>query len=193
MKVLQKPERAELHQIENTSWPEFKTICEAVFSIEHIDTDILITFDVKNDYFKSKQRPINDAVHKDNCVEFFIQFDNEENYYNVEFNCLGIGKVAYGCNRDNRTLLPASIINKISTSRDLHLSKEYFNWKIGLSIPVEVFIFSGIRTLKGLKCRGNFYKCGDDLPNPHYLSWSKISAATPDFHLPEFFGNIDFV
>lgn len=38
----------------------------------------------------------------------------------------------------------------------------------------------------------NFYKCGDDLPKPHYLCWNPIKSETPDFHLPEFFGNAIF-
>lgn len=33
----------------------------------------------------------------------------------------------------------------------------------------------------------NFYKCGDDLPAPYYLSWNKIIAPKPDFHYPDFF------
>jgi len=192
MDVLCMPAHPEFHPIKNTSWPEFKTNCRAAFSITHSNAAIEVQFDIKNDYFKSIQRPVNDFVHKDNCVEFFIQFGEENAYYNIEFNCLGIGKMGYGKDREDRALMQVAAVNKIKVCRDLHLSKGNFNWKISLSIPVEVFTFSAIKTLQGLKCKGNFYKCGDDLPHPHYLSWSKIDAASPDFHLPEFFGKIDF-
>lgn len=38
--------------------------------------------------------------------------------------------------------------------------------------------------------RGNFYKCGDLTAEPHYLSWSPIAFERPNFHLPEFFGEL---
>jgi hypothetical protein len=40
--------------------------------------------------------------------------------------------------------------------------------------------------------RANFYKCGDSTAVPHYLSWSHIATETPDFHRPEFFGELYF-
>ena len=38
----------------------------------------------------------------------------------------------------------------------------------------------------------NFYKCGDNCRQPHYLSWSPIALEKPNFHCPEFFGEIMF-
>ena len=38
--------------------------------------------------------------------------------------------------------------------------------------------------------RANFYKCGDKTAHPHYLSWSPIDTPKPDFHRPEFFGEL---
>ena len=38
--------------------------------------------------------------------------------------------------------------------------------------------------------RANFYKCGDKTAHPHYLSWSPIHTEKPDFHRPEFFGEL---
>jgi hypothetical protein len=40
--------------------------------------------------------------------------------------------------------------------------------------------------------RANFYKCGDGTSVPHYLSWNQVITETPDFHRPEFFGEISF-
>ncbi|MNL73189.1 hypothetical protein D3C87_1986170 [compost metagenome] len=42
------------------------------------------------------------------------------------------------------------------------------------------------------KFKGNFYKCGDKLEQPHYLSWSPIHLPHPQFHAIDFFGNINF-
>jgi hypothetical protein len=38
--------------------------------------------------------------------------------------------------------------------------------------------------------RANFYKWGDGTSVPHYLTWSHIVTETPDFHRPEFFGEL---
>ncbi|WP_432714928.1 carbohydrate-binding family 9-like protein [Pedobacter sp.] len=180
------------HSISNLSWPEFNTACKASFSICHSNDAVLIQYHIQDDFFKSEDRAINDPVHKDNCVEFFIQFPEDSNYYNIEFNCLGIGKMAYGASRTHRMLLPKQTIGEIATWKKLYFSNEQFNWQIALRIPIEVFCYSDINALKGLTCKGNFYKCGDDLPAPHFLSWTKVNTQEPDFHMPEFFGEFTF-
>ena len=40
--------------------------------------------------------------------------------------------------------------------------------------------------------KGNFYKCGDKCAQPHFLSWAPIDLPEPNFHCPEFFGEITF-
>lgn len=180
-----------VYALTNQSWPEFKTSCKAEFSIFHTNDKIVLKFTIDNDYFKSIRRPVNGAVHKDNCVEFFISFSGKD-YYNIEFNCLGDGKIAYGPKRTKRTFLPQTTIEKIQVlTRTAHTNKQ-FNWEMVLSIPLDVFVFDPDCSLKGLQSSGNFYKCGDDLPQPHYLSWCGIESAVPNFHLPQFFGDIIF-
>jgi hypothetical protein len=47
-----------------------------------------------------------------------------------------------------------------------------------------------IKLEAGATLRANFYKCGDELQVPHFLSWNPIGVETPDFHRPEFFGKL---
>jgi hypothetical protein len=103
---------------------------------------------------------------------------------------LGTGK-----SKKNRTHKPHEILDKIE--RVSNLGKESFDlrvgahsWNVSLRIPVEVF--SKNRDISGETIRGNFYKCGDELNTPHFLSWNKIQHPEPNFHLPEFFGTIIF-
>ena len=49
---------------------------------------------------------------------------------------------------------------------------------------MEVLVFNKIEDLSGLEAKGNFYKCGDKLENPHYLSWEPVRTPDPNFHLP---------
>lgn len=67
------------------------------------------------------------------------------------------------------------------------------DWELTLMIPLEVFSYHQINSLKGRQSKVNFFKCGDELPEPHFLAWRNIIAASPDFHLPDFFGTMHFV
>jgi len=40
--------------------------------------------------------------------------------------------------------------------------------------------------------RANFYKCADSTSHPHWLTWSPVDHPTPHFHLPAFFGTLEF-
>lgn len=180
------------YELRNESWPEFKTKCTASFAIAHENTSVLLKFYVKNDHFKSGSRLINEEVNNDNCVEFFISFAQDSAYYNLEFNCLGIGKVAYGAGRENRAFLSAESIRKIKVWTVSETVNESFDWEITLVIPVSVFEHHRLNTLKETNGKGNFYKCGDELPEPHFLSWNKIEAPEPDFHQPDYFVGVFF-
>ena len=65
-------------------------------------------------------------------------------------------------------------------------------WTLKLYIPLEALWKNGVTSLKGLKARGNFYKCGDGLTVPHFVTWGPIVTEKPDYHRPEFFKEIVF-
>jgi hypothetical protein len=180
------------YELANHSWPNYKTVCSAYFAIGHSNETIILKFYVENDFFKTIERHFNEDVNNDNCVEFFISFANDRAYYNIEFNCLGIGKLAYGTGRENRTLIDVETIKLIKVWIRSENVGEVFDWEILLEVPISVFKYHQLSVLKETNCCGNFYKCGDELPYPHFLSFNKIDTAEPDFHQPEFFGNIFF-
>ncbi len=66
-------------------------------------------------------------------------------------------------------------------------------WNITFVIPVSALYrdrFTSWDELKGVRC--NFYKCGDGLSKPHYLSWAPVSTPKPNFHTPQFFREAEF-
>ena len=65
-------------------------------------------------------------------------------------------------------------------------------WSIIEVIPVTTLFNHSIGSWEGKTMRANFYKCGDNLPNPPFLSWNAIDFERPNFHLPEFFGEVTF-
>ena len=66
------------------------------------------------------------------------------------------------------------------------------SWSLIEIIPADVLFRSGVESWSGKSMRANFYKCGDNLPTPHFLSWNAIDWPEPSFHRPEFFGELVF-
>jgi hypothetical protein len=170
--------------------------CAANFSIAHFNNGICIHYKVSEPYLKVKSRKPNGDVHKDNCVEFFINFNNEDAYYNFEFNCVGSVKGGYGNNRMDREPLRGDLLKRIEDQMSISISNlnesKFIQWEATIIIPHSVFYQHKIQSLRGLTCRCNFTKCGDDLPVPHYFSWVKMGGESPDFHQPLFFGEVRF-
>jgi hypothetical protein len=63
-----------------------------------------------------------------------------------------------------------------------------WTWRVGVVIPFELIGVDPENLPESI--RANFYKCGDKTAHPHYLSWSPIETPKPDFHRPEFFGEL---
>lgn len=186
--ILDIPEK---HSLEFHLWEKTVIRPEVSFSIAHNDHSILLKFFVQEEEIRASVNKINGPVWEDSCVEFFVSFD-ESGYYNLEFNCLGTVCAAFGKSRNGRTPLPEQALNKIKSQARITRRQEHFYWEISLVIPTEVFIHHSISSPGGIKCRGNFYKCGDGLSSPHFLSWTNIESNVPNFHLPDFFGEIVF-
>ena len=126
-------------------------------------------------------------------MEFFISFDKGRSYYNMEWNAIGTCLMAYGMAYSTRELLPPELIRAIGIDIQRPALPERPGWTLTLYIPAAIFIHDRLGSLSGIHATANFYKCGDDCPEPHYLSWSNISAPAPDFHQPRYFGDLLFL
>lgn len=164
---------------------------EVKFSLAHNNRFILLKFFVEEKEIRANVTKINGAVWEDSCVEFFVSFD-DSGYYNFEFNCIGTVLAAFRKNRNERTVLSEGALKKIETFTKINKKNDRFYWEILIVIPTDLFLYHSLQSLQGIICRANFYKCGDGLSQPHYLTWSNIKADQPDFHLPEFFGEVRF-
>lgn len=134
---------------------------------------------------------------QDACVEFFVKAVGEgKPYYNIESTCIGTVLMAQGPDRHNRERqapeVTARILRHASLGREaLGLRNAHTAWTLSLIIPWEV-LKEIPRPEKGGVLKANFYKCGDKLPVPHFLSWNPVLAEKPDFHRPECFGTLVF-
>ena len=184
----------EKHFIRHAPWPAYPYMPAVSFAMAYGINSLLLQYEVAEKEVRAVYTQPNDPVYKDSCVEFFVSFD-EKGYYNFEFNCIGTCLAAFGPGRSERTFLPIAAIEKIkslshicrggSRSGDVH-------WQLTMMLPFDAFIHHSLTDLKNKKARANFYKCGDETQQPHYLCWNNIQAPKPDFHLPQFFGTLQF-
>lgn len=164
------------------------------FAVAYGPDCLFLQYEVKETVVQAAHGRPNDPVYQDSCVEAFISFDDGSTYYNFEFNCIGTVLAGYGKSRNSRQWLPEEALHAIQWQAVIGKDKRdsLVKWTLTLSLPFEVFIHHRLPSLQGQQCRANFYKCGDSLPEPHFLSWSDIQSKEPDFHLPQFFGTLLF-
>jgi hypothetical protein len=168
------------------------------FHIQHDGSSISLKFYVVEPQARATVAGFNAPVYEDSCVEFFISFAGEEPYYyNFEFNCIGAILGGYGKDRHERERIPGEILRQVNVRSSLGkkpfgLKEGPVTWKLSARIPVGAFFHSGIENLSGKQATANFYKCGDKLDKPHYLSWQPVGTAEPDFHQPRYFGKLLF-
>lgn len=182
-------------KIDTVNWSEFPYRPEVEFRAAHTGTALLLNYRCTEEAVRAAASADNGPVWEDSCVEFFVSFD-DKNYQNVECNCVGTILSAIGPDRDHREFVPLELLGGIDRysslrSGDLPVDGPV-SWEVSLVIPVTTFFASGLKSFSGAKARCNFYKCGDKLPTPHFLSWNPIGVASPDFHRPEYFGNAVF-
>lgn len=179
------------HSLSYTPWPDYPYKPGVQFSIAHSNDCIFLKYFVDERSIRAAAGSINGAVWEDACVEFFVSFD-DSGYYNLEFNCIGTALAGFGKEKGSRVRIEDAIIRKIKYSSYISNAGENIHWELTVAIPLEVFAHHHLSSLSGKQCKANFYKCGDALPQPHFVAWSDIEASQPNFHLPQFFGTLLF-
>jgi hypothetical protein len=184
------------NNIDQYPWGKTGEFQQIRFKIAHNNHNIYLHYDVIEPEIIATYLKHNTPVYKDSCIEFFIALEEDTNYYNFEFNALGSCLLAWGPDRYNRQLLDIKIIDLIKVKTKIKRINQngltMFNWKIFIIIPLSTFSFNNIKSLKNIKARANFYKCGNNLSKPHYITWNNIESKKPDFHLKSYFGDIKF-
>lgn len=178
--------------LECVPWPTYPYKPHVEFSMAHSNSCIFLKFFITEKTIRAATAKINGAVWKDTCVEFFIAFDGEK-YYNLEFNCIGTISAAFGADREGRKQINDELLRKIKYGITIDNQTDgNIHWEITSCIPVQVFTHYEIQTLNRRQFKANFYKCGDELDEPHFISWTSMESPEPDFHLPVFFGLLSF-
>src|SRR5512138_3131737 len=138
-----------------------------------------------------------DPVYKDSCVEFFVDMFPAKRlgYLNFEMNAAGTLLAQFGPGRgDRQSLWPEDLAGfGVIAAEELRGIDGSPAWSVAYRIPLTLFRkFYGEDIRPGHRAAANFYKCGDDTPIPHFGAWSPVETPSPDFHRPEFFGELVF-
>ena len=190
----------ELHatreSIDVLNWAEsfpYKPI--VVFDIVRGATDLYLHYFVRGLSLRALAEYDGAQVFEDSCVEFFMRKAGEMSYINFEFNCIGTCYAERHRTRTDSTPLTAEEYRSIR--RYTTLQREAFeekkgihSWSLTVAIPFILMGLSGEKLPE--KIFGNFYKCADKTENPHYVTWSPILLPKPNYHCPNFFGEIYF-
>lgn len=188
-------EKVAFQPVNTVNWAEYPYCPDVEFRIAHTEDAILLHYKVKEASVRAVAGKDNGPVWEDACVEFFSIPAGDGVYYNVECNCTGRLLIGAGTGRSNRRHAPQEVLDEVQ--RWSSLGREDFeervgecSWEVALVIPYTAFFLHHITSLSGKTIRANFYKCGDKLQTPHFLSWNPIGLNSPNFHCPEYFGAI---
>ncbi len=179
------------------NWKEFAYKPEVDFIMAYTNKEILIKYYVKEDFVKAEKSRDNEMVCEDSCVEFFIAPAPEGLYYNFEFNSIGTCYLGSGQGREDSAPMDKNIVKEVRRYSSLGQlpfgeRKGEIEWELTVAIPIKLIFGASADNIRGKKVRANFYKCGDKLSEPHYLTWNEVLTKNPDYHRPEYFGEIIF-
>jgi hypothetical protein len=180
--------------------PGFKPVAQAKMMYD--DQNLYVIFHVRDCCVRCITKEINGPVWEDGAVEFFFAPDANKPllYFNLEVNCGGTPLMHYNLiPRSEGAEIPADDIKRIEIAHTLPQiidpeMKEPVEWTLEYKIPIAMLErYSAVtQPKKGIVWKANFYKIAENSSNPHYITWSVVNVAEPDFHRPEFFGKIIF-
>jgi len=183
--------------IEVLNWPkEYSYRPISIFNIARSKDSIYIKYNVHGSMIRAIYPNDQEPVNEDSCVEFFCKLPEDDSYMNFEFNCIGTCKASKRISR-NIDVVPYSKEALLQIERCPSVGRRafkemegMFEWDLTVKIPFQILNIDPNHLPE--KLLGNFNKCADGTDSKHYVTWSPITSEKPDFHRPEFFGELLF-
>ena len=175
-------------KIDTLNWQEqYPTAPDTIFTLAHTDDMLYVRYEVKGEVPLATKTNDLELVNEDACVEIFIGNADNTRYWNFEFNPAGV------CNASNRKERKVDVVRlnpeQLDSIQRYPVQLCAAHWSLLIGIP---FSLIELDLTSERARRANLYKCGDKTSMKHYASWNPITAPAPAFHLPEFFGEIQF-
>ena len=190
-RILQTFRSIERHEVGYLNWNEYPYAPQVGFHLAFSDKVIALLWEVKEDHVRAVSLEDNGPVWEDSCVEFFVSDPDSPAYFNFEMNCIGTMLASRKMSRYDAGHFGPDKMHLIRNFGSLAhetidiQGKDQEWWRVVL-IPFSVIGLD--EAPASLRC--NFYKCGDNCAQTHYLSWAPIDTPAPDFHRPDFFGEV---
>lgn len=175
---------------------------KAQAKVAYDDRHIYLIWKIEDRYVLARRTQHKQDVWRDSCAEFFFTPGGdplERGYFNLETNCGGVKLLEAhipGKKRENFTPEDfASIVtaNSLKAPIDPEIEKPT-TWTLEYKIPFSLLerVIKIERPAPGVTWRANFYKCADQSSYPHWITWAPVTNPKPSFHLPKYFGTIEF-
>lgn len=175
-------------RVDTLNWAtQYPKAPDTTFTLAYTDTMLYVRYEVKGEVPLATKTHDLEPVNEDACVEIFIGNKDNTRYWNFEFNAAGV------CNASHRKSRKEDVVRL--TTEQLHSILRFpvlrcaAHWSLLVGIPLSLI---ALDPKEEHTRRANIYKCGDKTPMKHYASWNPITADAPAFHLPEYFGEINF-
>ena len=181
--------------VDQCNWPDdfpYSPFCNG--RIARTEDALVVDFRVSGLDLRVQNLQDGGRSWEDSCCEIFLQAPGSAEYCNFEVNAAGKMTAARGTGRGDRVSLKPEEFEQIVRIASIEGTQDFsggvWTWRVILLIPFELMGLDPDAMPASL--RGNIYKCGDMTAHPHFLSWAPIGTPTPDFHRPEYFGELVF-
>jgi hypothetical protein len=204
MKVDGKWDKPEWKHVQSTKIEHFiREVPNFVPQVEvkmmYDDNNLYLIFRVQDRYVRCISKDVNGPVWKDAAVEFFFSPDSAapRNYFNLEMNSGGTPLLGFSIRGDKKPDADDAGTIEIAHSLPQIVDpeiKDPVTWTIECRIPLQTLekYTHVVHPKKGVAWRANFCKIAENNSNPHHMTWAVIDAPKPNFHMPQFFGLLQF-
>jgi hypothetical protein len=165
------------------------------------DRAIYAQFICQDKHIFSQVTKVNGNVCLDSAVEFFatVEPDQGPHYFNLEMNCCGVPLLGFGPERRPRIAIDPAKASRIRIATSVTTptkdeSPSDNGWWAAAALDFDFlseFTGRAIAPKSGARWLANFFRCGGKTDG-QFACWNPIGWERPDFHRPEFFGELLF-
>jgi hypothetical protein len=193
--------RAEATHIDQYPWYKGGEKQDTQVRVLYDDQAVYAQFLCQDRHISAEVTQVNGNVCLDSAVEFFanLEPDRASDFFNLEMNCCGVPLFGFGAQRYGRKAVTPEEAKRIRVATSVPgptkaESPADNGWWAAAVIPFDFLReFTGrpVAPKPGTRWLANFFRCGGKT-DCQYASWNNIVWKNPDFHRPEFFGELRF-
>lgn len=186
-------EKADKFVLENRQWGSDAYNVPVYAQLSYDEEGFTVRFTVwESDPLREKTEHF-DNVCLDSCVEFFVNFMPQQSdyYMNFEVNALGVMNSSFRRKGEKPVRFLLEELEGLCIMPVIGKDHWTVTYKIGFDLIRKYYAGFDPKKAEYVKC--NFYKCGGEGEDRHFVTYFKVGTERPDFHRPEYFGRVKIV